>query len=77
VSGYEERWTTATPTNSSPVERERDRLIERAILRDGPREHYEPSRGRGPAYDDFDDDGEWILDAPCGCFCHPGAKERP
>lgn len=29
------KWTTTTRANSSPVERERDRLIERAILRDG------------------------------------------
>lgn len=28
-------WITATGANSSPVERERDTLIERAILRDG------------------------------------------
>lgn len=28
-------WVTVTPGNSSPVERERDAMIERAILRDG------------------------------------------
>lgn len=35
MSAPEERWITATAANSSPVERERDAQIERAIVRDG------------------------------------------
>jgi hypothetical protein len=41
-----------------------------ALVGLGPREHYEPSRLHGPASDDFNDDGEWVLDAPCRCPCH-------